>query len=67
MMDKSKPGIAAMRANHEPIKLIEHILGEKDATKYRSVIDILLYTALTTRSDFCVAAGLRGANVERLH
>lgn len=53
-----------MNPNPDRAKLAEHIMDEKDAKWHRWIVDSLLYVAIATRSDFCLAACSLGAHVK---
>lgn len=64
-MDESKSVSTPMNTNSVHRNDDKGILYQKDVTKYSSSVGSLLYNAIKTRPDFCVATSLHGAGVER--
>lgn len=63
-MEESKPTTPLMNRNPESTKLDEHIVHEKDATIYHSIIGNFLYVEINTRPDLCVAGSSLGAHMK---
>lgn len=66
-MAESKAMTKPMNANPEPRKEDEQMLDERDATRYRGIVDSLLHIAMKNRQDICVSASSLGAHVESTH
>lgn len=54
-MEESKAMITPVKANPEPRNKDEPMPYEKDAIRYRSIVGCLLYFAMESQLDLCVA------------